>query len=118
MWIRVADLDASTAFYEAIGRHAGFSLRNRGSDPERVQFGNEQGSFSVVADGEPTQNLHMAFPARENTAVDEFHRAATAAGYRDNGAPGYRPEYHERYYGAFVLDPDGNNIEVVNHNTG
>ena len=45
-----------------------------------------------------------------------FHRAATAAGYRDNGAPGERPEYHPGYYGAFVLDPDGNNVEVVNHN--
>ncbi len=58
----------------------------------------------------------MAFPASDDAAVDAFHRAALAAGYRDNGSPGERPVYHEGYYGAFVLDPDGNNVEVVNHN--
>jgi predicted lactoylglutathione lyase len=58
----------------------------------------------------------MAFGVSENTAVDDFHRAATAAGYDDNGAPGERAIYHPGYYGAFVLDPDGNNIEAVNHN--
>jgi catechol 2,3-dioxygenase-like lactoylglutathione lyase family enzyme len=60
----------------------------------------------------------MAFPAADNATVDEFHRAAIAAGYRDNGPPGERPVYHPGYYGAFVLDPDGNNIELVNHNRG
>ena len=55
-------------------------------------------------------------PAAENATVDAFHRAATGAGYRDNGAPGERPVYHAGYYGAFVLDPDGNNIELVCHN--
>jgi catechol 2,3-dioxygenase-like lactoylglutathione lyase family enzyme len=63
-----------------------------------------------------TENLHIAFPASENKAVDDFHRAATAAGYRDNGTPGERPIYHQGYYSAYVLDPDGNNIELVNHN--
>ena len=66
--------------------------------------------------GPPTEQLHMAFPASENTTVDDFHRALTEAGYADNGAPGERLVYHVGYYGAFVLDPDGNNIEVVNHN--
>jgi hypothetical protein len=51
-----------------------------------------------------------------NAAVDEFHRALVAAGYRDNGGPGERPVYHAGYYGAFVLDPGANNIELVNHN--
>ena len=60
-------------------------------------------------------NAHIAFPG-DNAAVDAFHAAAVAAGYRDNGAPGKRPHYHPDYYGAFVLDPDGNNIEVVAHN--
>jgi catechol 2,3-dioxygenase-like lactoylglutathione lyase family enzyme len=64
----------------------------------------------------PTQHLHMAFPARENAKVDAFYRAAIEAGYRDNGPPGERRRYHPGYYGAYVLDPDGNNIEVVNHN--
>jgi catechol 2,3-dioxygenase-like lactoylglutathione lyase family enzyme len=63
-------------------------------------------------------NLHLAFRATENATVDAFHAAATGAGYRDNGGPGERPVYHAGYYGAFVLDPDGNNIEVVNHNRG
>jgi predicted lactoylglutathione lyase len=58
----------------------------------------------------------MAFPADDNGTVDDFHRVAAEAGYRDNGAPGERAVYHPGYYGAFVFDPDGNNIEVVNHN--
>ena len=64
----------------------------------------------------PTENVHLAFPAATNEAVDEFHRALTGAGYRDNGPPGEREIYHPGYYGAFVLDPDGNNVELVNHN--
>jgi predicted lactoylglutathione lyase len=115
LWIRVADVEASRRFYETIAPHAGFELKGRGESPRRYQFGNERGSFSVV-EGAPTENVHVAFPATENETVDSFHRAATAAGYADNGAPGERPVYHAGYYGAFVLDPDGNNVEVVNHN--
>jgi len=69
----------------------------------------------VVA-GEPSENVHVAFPARDNKTVDEFHRSALEAGYRDEGSPGERTIYHAGYCGAFVLDPDCNNIEVVNHN--
>jgi catechol 2,3-dioxygenase-like lactoylglutathione lyase family enzyme len=114
LWIRVADVAASRRFYLAIAPHAGIRL---GDDtPERVQFRAGRGSFSLVADGTPTEHVHMAFAATDNAAVDAFHAAAVGAGYRDNGAPGERPVYHDRYYGAFVLDPDGNNVEVVNHN--
>jgi catechol 2,3-dioxygenase-like lactoylglutathione lyase family enzyme len=63
-----------------------------------------------------TQDLHIAFPAADNRTVDDFHRAATEAGYRENGTPGERPIYHPGYYSAYVLDPDGNNVELVNHN--
>jgi catechol 2,3-dioxygenase-like lactoylglutathione lyase family enzyme len=115
MWIRVADVDASQRFYEEVGGHAGFEFRRRVDDPLRAQFSGGNGSFSVVA-GEPTRELHMAFPTSSNEAVDAFHTALTAAGYRDNGPPGERSIYHPGYYGAFVLDPDGNNIELVNHN--
>jgi catechol 2,3-dioxygenase-like lactoylglutathione lyase family enzyme len=80
-----------------------------------VGFAGPDGSFSIVH-GEPTKNAHIAFGATDNATVDAFHRAALAAGYRDNGRPGERPVYHPGYYGAFVLDPDGNNVEVVNHN--
>jgi catechol 2,3-dioxygenase-like lactoylglutathione lyase family enzyme len=113
LWIRVVDVGASARFYELVGRHAGFESRRVG--PERVQLGGGNGTFSVLA-GEPTRNLHVAFPAATNTAVDIFHSDLVAAGYPSNGAPGEREVYHPGYYGAFVLDPDGSNVELVNHN--
>jgi catechol 2,3-dioxygenase-like lactoylglutathione lyase family enzyme len=117
LWIRVADVAAARRFYATIAPYAG--LRIGADTPERAQFRGEPGrgggSFSLVP-GTPTEHVHLAFPASENATVDDFHRAATEAGYRDNGSPGERPEYHPGYYGAFVCDPDGNNIEVVSHN--
>jgi catechol 2,3-dioxygenase-like lactoylglutathione lyase family enzyme len=80
-----------------------------------VQYVGERASFSVVA-GDPSEYVHIAFPVADDAAVDAFHAALTGAGFRDNGPPGERPVYHPGYYGAFVLDPDGNNIELVNHN--
>jgi catechol 2,3-dioxygenase-like lactoylglutathione lyase family enzyme len=113
LWIRVADLDASRQFYEAVAPHAG--LRVKRAAPDRVQVAGEAGSFSLVG-GTPTENVHLAFPAADDATVDRFHRALVASGYRDNGCPGERPDYHPGYYGAFVLDPDGNNVELVSHN--
>jgi catechol 2,3-dioxygenase-like lactoylglutathione lyase family enzyme len=113
LWIRVADLEAAKRFYETIGPHAGFGLR--GDLPDRAHFGAGNGSFAVVA-GTPAEHVHLAFPAQTDAAVDAFHRTAIQAGYADNGAPAERPAYHAGYYAAFVLDPDGNNVEVVNHN--
>jgi len=115
LWVRVADVPAARAFYTTIAPHAGLHIGH--DEDQRVQFAGATGSFSLVA-GEPTENLHMAFPAADNATVDAFHEAATGAGYRDNGGPGERLVYHPGYYAAFVLDPDGNNIEVVNHNGG
>lgn len=67
-----------------------------------------------IGEGTPNEpRIHIAFRAESRKQVDEFHRAALEAGGKDNGAPGPRPHYHEDYYGAFVLDPDGHNIEVV-----
>jgi catechol 2,3-dioxygenase-like lactoylglutathione lyase family enzyme len=114
LWIRVRDLEASKRFYEAAAPFSGFVLDNEW--PEGRHFKGRSGSFSVIHDDRPpTENVHVAFPAADNSTVDEFHRALAAAGYRDNGAPGER-HYHPGYYGAFVLDPDGNNVEVVCHN--
>jgi catechol 2,3-dioxygenase-like lactoylglutathione lyase family enzyme len=113
LWIRVSALESSRRFYESVAPYTGFPLASEG--PDRRSFAGPDGSFSVVS-GTPTEHLHMAFTASDNATVDAFHRAATEAGYRDNGPPGERPVYHPGYYGAFVLDPDGNNIEVVNHN--
>jgi len=113
LWLRVADIEASTQFYETIAPQAGLFVRRAAAD--RTQIVGESGSFSVVSGDEATENVHIAFPATDNATVDEFHRVATQAGYGDNGPPGERA-YHPGYYGAFVLDPDGNNIEMVNHN--
>jgi catechol 2,3-dioxygenase-like lactoylglutathione lyase family enzyme len=113
LWIRVADVAAAKRFYETIAPYAGFGLRR--DTPERAQFAGESGSFSVVR-GTPAENVHLAFPARENATVDAFHRSAVEAGYADNGAPGERTVYHAGYFGAFVLDPAGNSVELVNHN--
>jgi catechol 2,3-dioxygenase-like lactoylglutathione lyase family enzyme len=112
LWIRVADVAAATRFYDTIAPHAG--LEKKLDTRERSRFHGASGSFSLVA-GEPTEQVHMAFGVTRDGSVGDFHAAAVAAGYADNGSPGERPEYHPGYYSAFVLDPDGNNIEVVNH---
>jgi catechol 2,3-dioxygenase-like lactoylglutathione lyase family enzyme len=107
--IRVSDVEASKAFYSCV-------LAPLGLEPYADETFTEWGDFSIAADGKPVaQNVHIAFPAKSREEVDAFHRAAIAAGYRDNGPPGERSEYHEGYYGAFVLDPDGNNVEAVFH---
>jgi catechol 2,3-dioxygenase-like lactoylglutathione lyase family enzyme len=114
LWIRVADVAASAAFYDLIGPYAGFA-RTRETE-QLVQFKGESGSFSVLHDERPAaRNIHLAFPAPYDGAVAAFHAAAVGAGYRDNGPPGERPEWHPGYEGAFVLDPDGHNVEVVDH---
>jgi catechol 2,3-dioxygenase-like lactoylglutathione lyase family enzyme len=116
VWMRVADVDASRRFYELVAPFGGFQLRR--ARPDRAQFVGAGGSFSVVVGDQPTENVHLAFPNGSNSGVEAFHRALVDAGYRSNGEPGERPSYHEGYYGAFVFDPDGNNVEVVNHNRG
>jgi catechol 2,3-dioxygenase-like lactoylglutathione lyase family enzyme len=113
LWIRVADLGAARNFYERVAPFGGFRVNS--VLPDRVQFAGSEGTVSCVA-GEPTTNVHLAFEADDDATVDAFHRTLTDAGFRDNGAPGERAIYHPGYYSAFVLDPDGNNVEVVNHN--
>jgi catechol 2,3-dioxygenase-like lactoylglutathione lyase family enzyme len=113
LWIRVADVAAAKRFYEGIAPHVGIRLAN--DTPERARLAFGDGSFSLV-DGTPTEHVHLAFAAADDATVDAFHRAATVAGHRDNGGPGERPKYHAGYDGAYVLDPDGNNVEVVHHN--
>ena len=113
LWVRVASMEASARFYETIAPYAGFRVQER---PGRAQFGGDPGSFSVLTGDPVTKSLHMAFPVDDPQTVDDFHRAALEAGYRDNGTPGERSVYHPGYYSAYVLDPDGNNIELVNNN--
>jgi catechol 2,3-dioxygenase-like lactoylglutathione lyase family enzyme len=111
--IRVTDVEASTAFYSTIGPAVGLTIRRQAPDRASFAVGTSDGSLSVIA-GEPTQNIHIAFSG-DDDAVRRFHADATAAGYRSNGEPGERARYHPGYYAAYVLDPDGNNIEVVDH---
>ena len=114
LWFRSADVEAAKAFYVALAPHTGAELHE--GLPGHAHFGGEGGSFTFVSDDRPaTEGVHVAFPGADHEAVRAFHRDALAAGYRDNGGPGERPEYHEGYYGAFVLDPDGTNVEVVFH---
>jgi catechol 2,3-dioxygenase-like lactoylglutathione lyase family enzyme len=114
LWIGVRDLEAAAGFYSTVSPHTG--LRPGRTWDQGRQFRGAWATFSLVADGRrPTEGLHVAFPAPDRQTVDDFHRAATAAGYRDNGAPGERPVYHAGYYGAYVLDPDGTNVESVFH---
>jgi catechol 2,3-dioxygenase-like lactoylglutathione lyase family enzyme len=115
--LRVRDLAASRCFYEAVLEPLGRGVWAEGDQPDGdpwVDLGRRGGSLWLGA-GEPSENVHLAFAAADNATVDEFHRVAIAAGYPDNGPPGER-RYHPGYYGAFVLDPDGNNIEAVCHN--
>ncbi|WP_199698887.1 VOC family protein [Oleomonas cavernae] len=71
--------------------------------------------FWISSGGRPAGHMHIAFAAPDRASVDAFYEAALAAGGKDNGAPGLRPHYHANYYGAFVLDPDGHNVEAVCH---
>jgi catechol 2,3-dioxygenase-like lactoylglutathione lyase family enzyme len=114
IWLRTEDVAAIRAFYETVAPVLGFEIRMH-DDDNGVQIVGPTGSLSYVK-GTPSENVHIAFPVDDNDTVEEFHRAATGAGYRDNGGPGERTEWHPGYYGAFVLDPDGHNIEAVNHN--
>jgi catechol 2,3-dioxygenase-like lactoylglutathione lyase family enzyme len=114
LWFGVDDCAASERFYRTIARHAGLRPGRRGDD--LVQFRGAWATFSLVADGRPrTEHAHIAFPAPDARTVDEFHDAAVAAGYESNGAPGERTQYAPGYYAAFVLDPDGTNVESVCH---
>jgi catechol 2,3-dioxygenase-like lactoylglutathione lyase family enzyme len=113
LWIGVRDLDASVAFYAAIARYLG--LRGGRRWPEGgQQFRGAWASFSLMQDGRPaTEGVHIAFRAPDRQTVNDFHAAATATGCRDNGAPGERSQYGPGSLAAYVLDPDGNNVESV-----
>jgi catechol 2,3-dioxygenase-like lactoylglutathione lyase family enzyme len=115
----VADLPAALAFYDqalaSLGITRVMQFPEEGA-PLGVGYGTAGKPFFWLQAGQGLAGpLHVAFAAPDNATVDAFHAAALAAGGRDNGAPGPRPEYHPGYYGAFVLDPDGNNVEAVNH---
>lgn len=110
----VRDLAASQRFYTAVLEVLEIPLGGTGDGYFWADELFVSTADSEAAQGQLTGRHHLAFQARDRAAVDAFHRAALAHGGRDNGAPGERP-YHPGYYAAFVLDPDGNNIEAVFH---
>jgi catechol 2,3-dioxygenase-like lactoylglutathione lyase family enzyme len=113
----VRDLQQSRKFYEQALAPLGIKLLMDLKEYHVAGFGVERAQF-WISGGEPSNGpdeLHVAFAAKDRAQVDAFYEAAIKAGARDNGKPGPRPEYHDKYYGAFVLDLDGNNIEACCH---
>ena len=119
--IPVSDYERSKSFYETALAPLGYALLMEVN--QEVEKGHRAAGFG--AEGKPdfwiggegglNRAVHIAITAKDRAIVDAFYRAAIAAGARDNGPPGLRPQYHPNYYGAFVLDPDGHNIEAVCH---
>ena len=113
--IQCADPAASKAFYENALAPLGMRLLME-PVPQVGGFGDDFPFFWIAQRGRgPDSGVHVAFTAGDRDTVDAFHVAALAAGGKDNGGPGVREIYHPDYYGAFVLDPDGNNVEAVCH---
>jgi catechol 2,3-dioxygenase-like lactoylglutathione lyase family enzyme len=115
--VPVSDFARSKRFYEEALSPLGYELIMEPS-AYAAGFGRSGKPDFWIGQGEPGQAFHIAFVADDRATVDAFYEVAIAAGGRDNGGPGLRPEYHPSYYGAFVLDPDGNNIEAVCHRSG
>ena len=115
--IGVSDLARSRDFYRHVLTPLGFAEIGAWREgAHEVEFGLEEANdFAISTEYGTESPAHVAFAADRREQVDEFYAAALAAGARDNGPPGLRPEYSEGYYGAFVLDPDGHNIEAVHH---
>jgi catechol 2,3-dioxygenase-like lactoylglutathione lyase family enzyme len=122
--VAVSDFDKSKTFYRTALEPIGFELLFEFSAEvtgfaDVAGFGEQPKAEFWINRGEPNKPpVHVAFRVRKRSLVDAFYSAALVAGGRSNGAPGLRPHYHSDYYGAFVLDPDGHNIEVVCHEPG
>ena len=130
MTFRVTDIHRAKAFYGAALAPLGYSVAYEGqhganilgfSYPDSSEPDGQKADVWFIDGPSPyggppaTAGCHLAWRAESRAQVDAFYRAALAAGGKDNGAPGLRPHYHPHYYGAFVIDPEGNNIEAVCH---
>ena len=120
--LTVSDYARSKAFYAHVLSPLGYALVMEvtpdmtGSDASHAGFGlPRRPQFWIQSGATPSGRMHVCFAANTRAQVDAFHVAALAAGGTDNGAPGLRPQYHEHYYGAFAIDPDGHNVEAACH---
>ncbi len=111
--VNVSDLERSKAFYETALEPLGYSFFGQFENAIGFQRDNKPNFW--IREAAETAPAHFAFYTKERATVDAFHEAATKAGGTDNGGPGVREIYHPNYYGAFVLDPDGHNVEAVCH---
>jgi catechol 2,3-dioxygenase-like lactoylglutathione lyase family enzyme len=117
----VSNMKVSRIFYEKALKPLGITPlmevtpEMTGTSDSHVGFGVGRPFFWIGTGGKVSMGTHVAFATESRKTVDEFYAAAIAAGGKDNGKPGLRPQYHENYYGAYVFDPDGNNIEAVCH---
>ena len=111
----VSDYAASKSFFLAALQPLGVTIVSEGSMGAELCCPDSNASLCIRRVEQATTHLHLAFVARNREQVDSFYKAAIAAGATDNGAPGLRPNYHAHYYAAFVIGPDGHNIEVVCH---
>jgi catechol 2,3-dioxygenase-like lactoylglutathione lyase family enzyme len=116
----VSDYERSKTFYAKALAPLGYTLIMETGQTENdylaAGFGADgKPDFWIGGEGGLNRAMHIAITAKDRAAVDAFYRAALAAGGKDNGPPGLRPQYHPNYYGAFVLDPDGHNVEAVCH---
>jgi catechol 2,3-dioxygenase-like lactoylglutathione lyase family enzyme len=112
--VGVSDLTRSREFYRRALTPLGFAEIGKSSETAAA-FGLDEADDFIISTAYPVCGLHVAFAADRREQVDAFHAAALEAGGTDNGAPGLRPRYSGDYYGAFVLDPDGHNVEAVHH---
>ncbi|OCW57728.1 VOC family protein [Hoeflea olei] len=118
--VHVRDFAAASRFYDAAFAALGSSMvmtvpKEYTGGVQTAGYGREKPYFWITEGAPQTPPVHVALAAGSRAEVDAFYQAAMAAGGSDNGAPGLRPHYHPNYYGAFVRDPDGNNIEAVCH---
>lgn len=111
--LRVRDLAASRRFYEAVLAPLGHVVSSSGEDYVGIGPASAPALWLHHAPRQPRAGGHIAFRAPDHAAIHAFHRAGLANGGTDNGAPGPRPDYSESYYAAFLIDPDGNNVEAV-----
>lgn len=113
--LRARDLETTRRFYRAVMGVLGMPVQNESAD--HISF-DELWIDALKGEQGSATHVHLAFQAADRDAVEKFHAAGLKAGGRDHGAPGERPHYHPGYYAAFLIDPDGNNVEAVYHGPG